>query len=185
MKTKFLILYVICLLAQCKTYAQDTTITELTSVFGVQAGLSGINIHKEIPISESIVLRPEVGFGFEFYYSYGFDLTLFSLIPKAGMDTKWYYNLKNRNKKGRNTEDNAANFFAFNIVHYSNLFDISNYSPKRDNLINFVPNWGIRRNLGKHFNYEFALGYGVSYAIESESTGKGLFLDFKIGYKFH
>jgi hypothetical protein len=171
-------------MSQNQMMSQDID-NPLVPVYGVQAGLSGINIQKEIPISESIVLRPEVGFGFEFYYSYGFDLALFSLIPKAGMDTKWYYNLKNRNKKGRNTEDNAANFFAFNIVHYSNLFDISNYSPKRDNLINFVPNWGIRRNLGKHFNYEFALGYGVSYAIESESTGKGLFLDFKIGYKFH
>lgn len=184
MKKRFLFFCLISFFTQSNIYGQLNT-TKLTSVLGVQAGLSGINIHKEIPITESIVLRPEIGLGFDLYYSSGFDFSVYTFMPKIALDTKWYYNLKNRNLKGRKTEDNAANFFALNFVHFSNLFKISNYNPQIENQIQLVPNWGFRRNLGKHFNYEFALGYRISFEIDSNNRNDGLLLDFKIGYKFN
>ena len=68
------------------------------------------------------------------------------------------------------------------ISNYENINIISD--------ISLVPTWGIRRNIGKHFNYETGIGIGYRYIFakkagylenESEAT---LNLHFRIGYKF-
>jgi hypothetical protein len=53
-----------------------------------------------------------------------------------------------------------------------------------------IPTWGIRRNLGDHFNYEAGIGVGYSYTfaeragyLEDES-GFELNMHLRIGYRF-
>lgn len=164
--------------------AQDTN-AELVSVYGTQIGFSGINIHKEIPISKQFVIRPETGFGLNLVYGSNTNGLKIELVPKLEAGGKWYYNLNHRVRKNKNTDDNAANFFALTITYYSDLFTISNRNSNFNSLVNIIPNWGFRRNLGQHFNYEFVLGYGNSYEFKTQENGNGIYIDFKIGYKFH
>lgn len=185
MKSKNLIFFIILAFqVHFEITAQDGN-TELVSVYGIQVGLSGINIHKEIPISKQIVIRPETGFGLNLNYGNTTDGLEIELVPKVEVGGKWYYNLNHRVKKNKNTNDNAANFFALTVTYYSDLFTIANKTSNFNSIINFIPNWGIRRNLGKHINYEFVLGYGNSYEFKINENGNGIYLDFKIGYKFH
>lgn len=185
MNSKHLIFFIIIFFqVHFEINAQDGNI-ELVSVYGTQVGLSGINIHKEIPISKQVAIRPETGFGLNLNYGNTTDGLEIELVPKLEVGGKWYYNLNNRVKKNKNTNDNAANFFALTITYYSDLFTIANKTSNFNSIINFIPNWGIRRNLGKHINYEFVLGYGKSYEFKTNENGNGIYLDFKFGYKFH
>ena len=57
------------------------------------------------------------------------------------------------------------------------------------NQVAIVPTWGIRRNIGTHFNYETGIGLGYKYFFaESEylnSQGHlALNLHLRIGYHF-
>uniref|UniRef100_UPI00404A25FF hypothetical protein n=2 Tax=Flavobacterium sp. TaxID=239 RepID=UPI00404A25FF len=185
MKTKFLFFFLsTTFLFNFEIFAQDKN-PELVSVYGTQIELSGINIHKEIPISKQIVIRPETGFGLNLAYGSNTDGLEYELVPKLEVGGKWYYNLNHRVRKNKNTADNAANFFALTLSYYSDLFTISNRNSNFNSLANIIPNWGFRRNLGQHFNYEFVLGYGNSYEFKTQENGNGIYIDFKIGYKFH
>jgi hypothetical protein len=184
MKSKhFFSFLVLAILFNFEIRAQDSN-SELVSVYGSQIGLLGINVHREIPISKQFVFRPETGFGLNLNYGSSTDGLQFEYVPKLEVGGKWYYNLNHRVRKNKNTQDNAANFFALTITYYSDVFTISNHRSNFNSIVNFVPNWGIRRNLGNHMNYEFVLGYGNSYEFKTNNLGNGLFIDFKIGYKF-
>jgi hypothetical protein len=183
-KTLISILTTIAFHFNVATFAQDAN-PELVSVYGTQIGLSGINFHKEIPISKQFVIRPETGLGLNLAYGSNTDGLEFELVPKIEVGGKWYYNLNYRNRKNKNTSDNAANFFALTVSYYSDLFIITNRNSNFNSLMNIIPNWGFRRNLGQHFNYEFVLGYGNSYEFKTNDNGNGIYIDFKIGYKFH
>ena len=56
--------------------------------------------------------------------------------------------------------------------------------------ISFIPTWGIRRNLGKSFNYEVGLGLGYQYVFYksagfTENDGEVIpDLHLRIGYTF-
>lgn len=162
----------------------DNLKDNLTSIYGVQFGISGINLHKEIPISNSIVLRPEVGLEFGYLYSSGFDLSIYTLTPKLELGSKWYYNINNRIKKNKKTSDNAFNYFSLSLSYLPDWFVISNYNISGTNNLSIIPTWGIRRNFGKKFNYEFNVGYSGNYLPDFKVYENNLYLDFKVGYKF-
>jgi len=70
------------------------------------------------------------------------------------------------------------------ISNYSNINIISD--------ISIIPTWGIKRNIGNHFNYEAGFGVGYHY-IFAENAGyignsnKGevdINLHLRIGYRF-
>ena len=56
--------------------------------------------------------------------------------------------------------------------------------------ISIIPTWGIRRNIGKHLNYEAGIGIGYRYVfakqagfLENESEA-AVNLHLRIGYRF-
>lgn len=58
------------------------------------------------------------------------------------------------------------------------------------NTIAFIPAWGIRSVVGKHFTYEAGIGYGLEYifyksAGYSKNEGdRAINLLLRIGYRF-
>ena len=57
-------------------------------------------------------------------------------------------------------DGNQGNFLSIKTSYHPDWFVISNY----DNIniisdISIIPTWGIRRNIGKHFNSETGIGY--------------------------
>lgn len=163
------------------------------SIFGIQTGILGVWVHNESKLSDEIALRSEVGldaglFGGSVFYDGG---TGYLLIPTITLEPRWYYNLEKRASKSRNTAGNGGNFVSLKTSFLPDWFVISNY--ENINVINqitIIPTWGIKRNIGSHFNYEagFGIGYRYSFAKSagfSENEGDAAAnLHLRIGYSF-
>ncbi len=92
--------------------------------------------------------------------------------------------MEKRHEKGLNISNNSSNFWGVAInyrpdaVIFSNeknLNGIESYS--------IVPKWGIRRNLGKNFNYETGIGLGFRHETNYGNFGE-IDLHLRIGYTF-
>ncbi|MDR0509808.1 MAG: hypothetical protein LBH06_01785 [Rikenellaceae bacterium] len=66
----------------------------------------------------------------------------FSINPGAGVEPRYYYNLKQRAARNRNTNHNAGNYWAVDGTY---LFKpaVSRGAVKQSGVLN-APNWGLR-----------------------------------------
>jgi len=162
------------------------------SIFGIQTGFAGLWIYNEFKLSRQLALRTELGLesynNDDFYPDVGFLLTtVISLEPR------WYYNLNRRIRKSKQIANNSGNFFALKTSFHSDdllikLGDDSNITIVND--LSIIPTWGIKRNIGKHFNYETGIGVGYIHYFSKNSgftKDKGeaaINLHLRIGYQF-
>ena len=165
--------------------AQNRTVEK--SIFGVQIGFFGLDFYNEARLTDKLALRSEISLYSEVWGGDMYSETGFMIFPILSIQPKFYYNIERRAEKGRNTKNNSANYFGLKIKFAPDLFVISN----NDNMfiynqIHFVPNFGIRRNFGEKFNYEFNIGLGYGTTIGYTYNARGLVFDlgFKIGYDF-
>ncbi len=158
------------------------------STYGIQTGLLGIWVHNEMKITNQTALRTELGmnagiFGGDFYPKTGFLMT-----PVIIAEPRWYYNLEKRQSKSKNISGNSGNFVSLKTSYHPNWFVISNYDNlKTFNLITIVPTWGIKRNIGKHFTYETAIGIGYGHQFREgygDLEGVAVNLHLRAGYRF-
>ena len=171
--------------------AKSQTASVESSVFGIQTGFLGIWAHNEAKLSNQIALRSELGLDTGIYGSDANDINGFLLVPTITLEPRWYYNLNRRVSKSRRIDGNSGNFISIKTTYHPDWFIISS-----ENNINFisdisiVPTWGIRRNLGNHFNYEAGLGVGyVRYFKEDNvilfyESDVAVNLHLRIGYRF-
>lgn len=138
------------------------------STFGLQTGVLGVWAYNEAKLSNTIALRTEVGLDFGIWKTTFYDDfdDFFLLTPVITLEPRFYYNLDKRLKKAKNIDGNSGNFIAVNISYHPDWFIIS----KDGNIpivsdFSIIPTWGIRRNLGKHFNYEAGIGAGFTYTF--------------------
>lgn len=170
--------------------SQNASVEE--SIFGIQTGILGIWAHNESKLGNSIALRTELGldagiFGGSRFY----DGTGYLLVPTITVEPRWYYNLDKRVSRSRDISGNSANFVSLNVSFAPDWFVISNYdSINVINQVALVPTWGIKRNIGDHFNYEAGLGIGYRYLFAksagySEDEGEvAANLHLRVGYRF-
>lgn len=185
MKTKLitLLINISCFLTIINVNAQGQNETRQTnasvekSIYGFQTGFLGAWFYNESRLSKQFALRGQVGFdfrieGFREFESFGPNDGFYGILHLS-LEPRWYYNLEKRLKKERKIDRNNGNFFA--LLASSNLESISFTSD--DNIrsldqIRVIPKWGLRRNLGKHFNYEIGIGFGYAFFLNSvERTG--------------
>lgn len=144
------------------TNAQESSVEK--SIFGIQAGFGsgvGIWVNNESKLSNSIVLRTEIGLENDFTVGDHYDGAGFILQPVLTLEPRYYYNLVKRNSKGRNTAKNSGNYLSVKTSYHPDWFVINlddNVTKTADLAI--IPTWGIRRQIGNHFTYETALGLG-------------------------
>lgn len=169
--------------------AQDASVEKSTS--GIQTGILGIWAHNEAKLSNQIALRSEIGFDSGIFGGSFYDGTGFLLAPVITLEPKWYYNLNKRSSKSKRISGNSGNFVSLKSSYNPDWFVISNYDNiSVVNQISIIPTWGIRRNIGEHFNYETGIGLGYRYIFaksagyfENESEA-ALNLHLRIGYRF-
>lgn len=171
--------------------AKSQTASVEQSVFGLQTGFLGAWVHNESKLNNSLALKGELGFDTGIWGGTFYDKTGFILVPVITVEPRWYYNLEKRVQKNRRVDGNSGNFISLKTSYHPDWFVISNY----DNLrivsdISIVPTWGIRRNIGNHFNYETGIGVGYVYyfaknAGYAENEGDvAVNLHLRIGYRF-
>jgi len=171
-----------------QTLNAESSATVEKSLFNLQTGIFGIWASNEARLSNRIVLRSEIGL--DAFSSLGPQKDVFALAPTINLEPRWYYNIEKRSNKGRNTQNNSANFLALSVKYAPDWFVISN----RDNLnvynqVYIIPKWGLRRNIGKsNFNYEFDFGIGYAYleqyGYEKNYSDVAVDLHARIGYTF-
>lgn len=161
------------------------------STYGIQTGLLGIWVHNELKLTNQIALRTEIGFDSGLWGGDLYDKSGFVITPVLTIEPKWYYNLNKRESKSRRIDGNSGNFISLKASHHPDWFVISNY----DNIsivseISIIPTWGIRRNIGKHFNYETGIGIGYRHIFAKQAgyledkSETVINLHLRIGYRF-
>ncbi|MFI1772789.1 hypothetical protein [Thalassobellus citreus] len=185
---KFLLALIFC---GSTLIAKSQNVSVEQSTFGIQTGVLGVWIHNESKLSNQIALRSEFGLDTGIWGGSFYDKTGFLLAPVITAEPRWYYNLNKRTRKSRRIDGNSGNFISLKTSYHPDWFVISNY----DNIrvisdISIVPTWGIRRNIGNHFNYETGIGIGYVYTfaknagyLKNESDVAGN-LHLRIGYRF-
>lgn len=156
------------------------------SFFGIQAGILGINVYNESRLSEQFVLRSEIDLTAGIWGGDLYSETGFALAPELSITPKWYYNIKKRSSKNKNTNYNSANYLSAKLGVIPDAFVISNVDGIMVNpMISLIPTWGLRRNFAKNFNYELQLGLGVGKILKSDYQLQVIpNLSFRIGYDF-
>ncbi len=162
------------------------------STFGVQAGVLGLWAYNEVKLSNSIALRTELGFDFGIWETTYYDNydSPFILTPVIVIEPRFYYNLQKRLQNSKRIDGNSGNFIALKTSYHPELalFNTDDAPVVSDFAI--IPTWGIRRNIGDHFNYEAGIGAGYSYTFaeragySEDESGFELNMHLRIGYRF-
>ncbi|CAD7811851.1 hypothetical protein CHRY9390_02426 [Chryseobacterium aquaeductus] len=174
-------------------FSQEKEQSSKKTFFGVQAGFLGTNVYNETNFSKEFALRTE--FNLETALFSKDDLfsekSGFVMFPTISLSPKWYYNIDKREKQGKNTAYNSANYITAKVSFVPDWFLISNAETKDMRvypMISVVPTWGIRRNFGKNFNYEFQVGIGAGKFLDNDNGFSSIQvvtnLGFRIGYDF-
>jgi len=167
--------------------SQQTSVEK--SIFGIQAGF-GIWAHNEFRLSDDIAFRTEIGFDGAIWDGMYYESTGFLLAPSISIEPRWYYNFEKRASKDKRTDGNSANFLTLKFWYHPDWFVISNQDVTSVSDFSIIPTWGIRRNLGQHFNFETGVGLGYTWFFaeaagypenDSQTT---LAIHLRIGYKF-
>ena len=166
-------------------FSQETASIE-KSLTGVQVGFFGLDFYNEARLSEEISLRSQFSLNPSIWGGDLYSNTGFALTPSLSVTPKYYYNLKKRSGKGKNTTNNSANYLSLKVDYFPNWFVISNVKGLAVNdAVYFTPNYGFRRNFAKNFNYEFRVGIGFGKIFkENYGTQTRPELSFKVGYDF-
>lgn len=170
--------------------SQNTSVEK--STFGIQTGVLGIWVYNEIRLSNSIALRTELGSDFGIWETTFYDDydSPFIQTPVVVLEPRFYYNLKRRQEKSKRIDGNSGDFIAIKTSFHPEfaLFNRDNAPVVTD--FSIIPTWGIRRNLGKHFNYEAGLGAGYTHTFAKRAgyaenkSGLELNMHLRIGYRF-
>lgn len=191
MNPKNHILFLLFCLLSYTLSAQSSSVEKSTS--GIQIGFLGVWYYNEFKVNNSVALRGEIGFGFDFdnftIVETNLNPNTFGMAPVLTLEPRWYYNLEKRASKLKSIANNSGNFFSVRTSFYPNWFMIT--IPKFDGArvnpqLSIIPTWGIRRNLGKHFNYEtgFGIGYRHNFDALVNKGSVDINLHIRIGYRF-
>jgi hypothetical protein len=147
------------------------------SIFGIQTGFgahTGIWFNNESKLSNSIALRSEIGLEKDFTVGDHYDGAGFILQPVLTVEPRYYYNLEKRNSKGKKTANNSGNYISIKTSYHPDWFVINladNVTKTADLAI--VPTWGLKRQIGNHFTYETAVGFGYRVVYLKENSVNG------------
>lgn len=169
------VLSVLILAFSLNVNAQEVSVEK--SIFGVQTGFgvhTGIWFNNESKLSNSIALRSEIGLEKDFTVGDHYDGAGFILQPVLTVEPRYYYNLEKRNSKGKKIANNSGNYISIKTSYHPDWFVINladNVTKTADLAI--VPTWGLKRQIGNHFTYETAVGFGYRVVYLKENSVNG------------
>ncbi len=186
------LLVILSILAFCYTNAQQSQNSQISveeSLVGIQLGVIGISGFYEAKLANNWTVRGEMGLRGNLTIVAGGDND-FYVQPEIALSPRFYYNLKRRVEKGKNIENNSANFLSLYNSYRPDWFTVLDDNERNTNQsISTTFLWGLRRSYGKHFHLEFAAGLGYYKEIDlkpymKDDSGVYPALDFRIGYQF-
>lgn len=171
------------------TKAQNASVEK--STYGIQTGVLGIWVHREVKLANQIALRAELGMNAGIWGGSFYPKTGYLMTPVITLEPRWYYNLEKRQAESKSIAGNSGNYLTIQTSYHPNWITISNYdNVKIVNQLSIIPTWGIKRNIGQHFTYETGIGFGYRYyfakseGYTKDESSAGLNLHLRIGYRF-
>ncbi|AXT49724.1 hypothetical protein D1818_02400 [Aquimarina sp. BL5] len=184
-KVAFVLLFLYTSYSGFSQNAEEASVEK--SIFGIQIGVMGVWVHNELKLSNQVVLRSEVGIAIVGLWAEGNDTQVGNgySLPIVALEPRWYYNLNKRASQGKRIDCNSGNYVSLRGSYY--FYDDVDTDTQRN--LSSHPftaiSWGIRRNIGNHFNYEAGVGVGLGFG---NNTGREIgltpYFNLKIGYRF-
>lgn len=143
--------------ATCQTNADLLQVQQLHKI---KLSLLGLTYQWEKPVSHKSVLTIEGGIAGGMSFSSGSTSRTafhYAIVPEMGIGFKNYYNLDKRFKKGKNINNNAANFIATDVFVNGNPVLSSNGVVARE-AIGLTAAWGMQRSISSVINFEWQTG---------------------------
>ncbi len=162
-----LVLLIICIIAN----GQEGSVEKSTG--GIQTGFLGLWLYDELKLSDAMALRGEIGLTARFWNKNAISATQSGgvIAPVLTIEPRWYYDIKKRKSKSKDIAWNSGNFISINIRYQPDWFIITNYgNPNTVDQLAIIPTWGIKRNIGNHFNYEIGTGFGYQFISPKATT---------------
>lgn len=153
---------------------------KVQNTHSAKATFIGLSYAKEQSISQKSTVN------FEFMIAGGFGSNYLSgdywvIAPVMRVEPRYYYNYPKRIEKGKKTMNNSANYLSLSADYQFGESIGSNAQALQTFTV--IPKWGLKRTIGNHFIFEFAVGIGA-YTSEIEYWEPTFGLDLKIGYSF-
>ena len=145
-----------------RTEAQEISVEK--SIWGVQAGIYPLSVYNESKLSNNISLRSELFLGFGWMSGHS-SSTDWAIAPYINVEPRWYYNLQRRANKEKRTDNNSGNYLSMQVGCQPG-FGISSNNATFNPAVYAIPTYGLRRNIGTHFNFETAFGLGYGWVFE-------------------
>ncbi len=169
----FFLLFIITLPASAQNLYLDTAVSVEYTIAGFQTNGLETMFYKEQRLTNSISLRTEAGFNSSFFSNNSYSRIGYQ--PSVGFvsrleiaaEPRWYYNLKKRNRKNKNTANNSASFISLRAIFTPNWLHISNIDTEFNsyNEIALIPTFGLRRTWWNHFDFELGLAWGMDMLL--------------------
>ena len=155
-----------------KGHAQKASVEQ--NVWGVQTLVHPLSVYNETKLTDNIALRSEVGFSFA---GGNFQSTSYTEDQWSGGSLDWaawpvfiveprcYYNLNRRASKEKRIDGNSGNYLSLNIGVEPGVGFKSDHVDLYPGVY-VIPMYGLRRNIGRHFNFEAAFGIGYGWTFK-------------------
>jgi len=179
---KNLITTILILVALYNSYGQD--VTNQPSTKKVEKHLFKINallapsLEYEVGVGDKSTLLFRAGIG-GFRYTDN-NISRYGIYALIEADYRYYYNFARRERKGKNTKNNSANYVALNTSFSPGRAIIGNLDNISDYYASIGPVWGFQRTYGKSFSIGLDLGLGYRFSDQSNSLD-GL-ASFRLGW---
>lgn len=162
---KQIIIALILLFPFIKSVGQEASVEN--SIWGVQLGIYPISAYNEFKLTNTIALRSEVGFSFGWSSSSRIGgSSKWAVTPDVNVEPRYYYNLNRRSNLEKRTENNSGNYLSVNFGYGAGNLAITSKYTEVYPTIHVIPMYGLRRNIGKKFNFEFAFGVGYNWTYK-------------------
>lgn len=148
----------------------------------VNFDILGLQYNHEIPLSRLMTVNFHGGLGSDLMYWQNSHESewAYSFRGVAGADFRYFYNLGRRAAKGKNTRLNTGNFFSVDMLYITPAIYSKNIYPSHAATV--ALSYGARRVYKSGWLIESCFGYMAGYS--SEGWGRGIKLNFKVGYSF-
>ncbi len=136
----------------------------------------------EFGIHKSSTVKLEIGTSLTIFEK--FNKTSVGFFPKVETQYKYYYNLKKRHNKGKNTQNNSANFIAMLGIFHDEK-NIIGQDDRVSDVILIGPAWGIQRSYkgGLSLLVEIGFGYDFGYEEINDTNGRPFpIIGFELGW---
>lgn len=155
---------------------------QLEDILGVKVGLIGAWVHYEKAFTNEFSVDTEIGYRGGLLQGTR-DKLDYVFTTSIKVEPRYYYNITDRQRKGKTTKLNAANYLALELYYVPDFLTSTN----RDNVsivktFSLIPKYGLRRYLTHNLAFEFAFGFGYSWG-QHNINGAAVALDLKFDLK--